>query len=286
MAYIVILQKIFIMLCALDNVSSQQCPGNSNMTDDLRDTFLNTHNTLRSSRSDRADVSASSLNARIFLNRKAACLQMAWHDSVRLGCGIQRCRNFYFVVCQYGPGGNIIGEDIYDVGPTCSRCPIGTTCERANGLCGTSTTTTSITSTVISTTTTSTTPVAITSIPTVSPNVCPGNSGMTETLRNTFLNKHNVLRSSLAKGTGAERNGPTGPAPPASNMEEMMAWHDNVRLGCAIQRCRNFYFVVCQYGPGGNIVGGYIYNVAAVCSECPFGTACNSTTALCVRRSQ
>ncbi|KAK6010524.1 SCP-like protein [Ostertagia ostertagi] len=51
-----------------------------------------------------------------------------------------------------------------------------------------------------------------------------------------------------------------------------MAWHDNVRLGCAIQRCR------------GNDVGEYIYNVAAVCSACPSGTICNDATALCVRR--
>ncbi|PIO72327.1 hypothetical protein TELCIR_05741 [Teladorsagia circumcincta] len=64
-----------------------------------------------------------------------------------------------------------------------------------------------------------------------------------------------------------------------------MAWHDNIRLGCAIQRCRTFYFAVCQYGPGGNDVGEYIYNVAAVCSACPSGTICNDATALCVRRS-
>ncbi|KAK6022684.1 SCP-like protein, partial [Ostertagia ostertagi] len=44
-----VLQKIFIILCTLKNVSSQRCPGNSNMTDELRDSFLNRHNTLRSS---------------------------------------------------------------------------------------------------------------------------------------------------------------------------------------------------------------------------------------------
>ncbi|PIO60822.1 SCP-like protein, partial [Teladorsagia circumcincta] len=55
--------------------------------------------------------------------------KMAWHNNVRLGCAIQRCPNFYFVVCQYGPGGNNIGENIYDVGSTCTRCPAGTTCE-------------------------------------------------------------------------------------------------------------------------------------------------------------
>ncbi|KAK6053866.1 hypothetical protein COOONC_08631 [Cooperia oncophora] len=63
---------------------------------------------------------------------------MAWHSSVRLGCAIQRCPQFYVVVCQYGPGGNVIGEAIYDVGPTCSRCPTGTSCEQATGLCSTS----------------------------------------------------------------------------------------------------------------------------------------------------
>uniref|UniRef100_A0A7I5E758 SCP domain-containing protein n=1 Tax=Haemonchus contortus TaxID=6289 RepID=A0A7I5E758_HAECO len=445
MAQFVILQPIMIMLCILEDVSSQQCPENSEMTVDLRNSFLNRHNTLRSSlaqglqqndnlglappatnmermeyscevetsairsaetcsggaslESLRPDLEENTFKVidmtldldnvaetamtnwwgqlarngvdepnmkltprlRYRLNSIVDFSKMAWHNTVKLGCAIQRCPTFYFVVCQYGPRGNIINENIYDVGSTCSKCPTGSVCDRTSGLC--------VSSSAINTGTSPTTIIGGNSLQ----NLCPGNTGMTDTLRNAYLNKHNELRSSIARGTGAQRNGPIGPAPPASNMEEMvydcaveasairhaqtcdgelssegsrpglkeniqkiddlsldysaaaeqamtiwwselarsgirsdmlfdyptrhrttnivthwskMAWHDNVRLGCAIQRCKSFYFAVCQYGPGGNVVGDYIYNVAAVCSTCPFGTFCNATTALCVRRLQ
>ncbi|EYC13656.1 hypothetical protein Y032_0043g844 [Ancylostoma ceylanicum] len=61
--------------------------------------------------------------------------KMAWHDNVRLGCGIARCPKFSFVVCHYGPGGNIIGENFYTVGSPCSMCPGGTTCNNSTMLC-------------------------------------------------------------------------------------------------------------------------------------------------------
>ncbi|ETN82517.1 SCP-like protein [Necator americanus] len=61
-----------------------------------------------------------------------------------------------------------------------------------------------------------------------------------------------------------------------------MAWHYNSRLGCAIHRCKKTYSVVCHYGPGGNVVGEYIYRVGAVCSACPSGTRCDKNTGLCV----
>ncbi|RCN44299.1 SCP-like protein [Ancylostoma caninum] len=60
-----------------------------------------------------------------------------------------------------------------------------------------------------------------------------------------------------------------------------MAWHDNVRLGCGINKCSNFYFAVCHYGPGGNVVDEYIYNVGETCSSCPAGSVCDATTGLC-----
>ncbi|RCN42974.1 SCP-like protein [Ancylostoma caninum] len=61
--------------------------------------------------------------------------QMAWHNNVRLGCGISRCGGFSFVVCHYGPGGNNIGEYIYSVGAPCSMCPAGTVCNAVTELC-------------------------------------------------------------------------------------------------------------------------------------------------------
>ncbi|PIO72326.1 hypothetical protein TELCIR_05740, partial [Teladorsagia circumcincta] len=42
--------------------------------------------------------------------------------------------------------------------------------------------------------------------------------------------------SSLAKGTGAQRNGPSGPAPPASNMEAMV--YDCTLEASAIRHAR------------------------------------------------
>nr|ALA23441.1 cap-27 [Haemonchus contortus] len=61
--------------------------------------------------------------------------KMAWHNNVRLGCGHHRCDGFIFAVCHYGPGGNVIGENIYNPGPTCSNCPGNTTCDNKTGLC-------------------------------------------------------------------------------------------------------------------------------------------------------
>ncbi|KIH46915.1 hypothetical protein ANCDUO_23030 [Ancylostoma duodenale] len=60
---------------------------------------------------------------------------MAWHNNVRLGCGIARCTKFSFVVCHYRPGGNNIGENFYTVGAPCSMCPGGTTCNNSTMLC-------------------------------------------------------------------------------------------------------------------------------------------------------
>ncbi|EYC33394.1 hypothetical protein Y032_0002g776 [Ancylostoma ceylanicum] len=62
--------------------------------------------------------------------------KMAWHDNVKLGCGITKCDKFFFVVCRYGPGGNIVDNFFYTRGTTCTGCPAGTTCDAATGLCG------------------------------------------------------------------------------------------------------------------------------------------------------
>ncbi|VDO95170.1 unnamed protein product [Heligmosomoides polygyrus] len=60
-----------------------------------------------------------------------------------------------------------------------------------------------------------------------------------------------------------------------------MAWHDNVKLGCAHQNCGEVIFAVCHYGPGGNVVDELIYNQGEPCTRCPDGTSCNGTFALC-----
>ncbi|EFO92884.1 hypothetical protein CRE_10309 [Caenorhabditis remanei] len=69
--------------------------------------------------------------------------QMAWANTGLIGCGVKNCgvdatQNNYnkvTVVCHYKTIGNVLGQDIYKSGTTCSACPTGTTCETATGLC-------------------------------------------------------------------------------------------------------------------------------------------------------
>ncbi|RCN31518.1 SCP-like protein [Ancylostoma caninum] len=48
-----------------------------------------------------------------------------------------------------------------------------------------------------------------------------------------------------------------------------MAWWNNIYIGCSVKHCGKYYLTACMYRPGGNHVNGYVYNVGAVCSECP-----------------
>ncbi|KAL6733529.1 hypothetical protein Aduo_004171 [Ancylostoma duodenale] len=57
--------------------------------------------------------------------------KMAWWNNVRLGCAIRNCGSFIFTSCMYAPGGNYVGQRIYQVGAVCGGCPFG--CQ--NGLC-------------------------------------------------------------------------------------------------------------------------------------------------------
>ncbi|XP_055890569.1 GLIPR1-like protein 1 isoform X1 [Biomphalaria glabrata] len=59
--------------------------------------------------------------------------QIVWAKSYALGCGKKLCstltgagaprRNANYIVCQYGPAGNVIGKPMYNVGTACSECP-------------------------------------------------------------------------------------------------------------------------------------------------------------------
>ncbi|KAL5476101.1 hypothetical protein EMCRGX_G026007 [Ephydatia muelleri] len=80
-------------------------------------------------------------------------------------------------------------------------------------------------------------------------------AGLTHSQKMQFLNAHNSLRRSVR--------------PPARNMKTMVVWADSDRLGCGVARCaslrnlpsfRNVLNVVCNYGPGGNIVGQRPYS--------------------------
>ncbi|XP_077539044.1 GLIPR1-like protein 1 [Haemaphysalis longicornis] len=57
--------------------------------------------------------------------------QMVWARNARVGCGASECPELggRFMVCNYQPGGNVIGEPMYLEGEACSKCPEGTQCE-------------------------------------------------------------------------------------------------------------------------------------------------------------
>ena len=39
--------------------------------------------------------------------------QMVWAESTALGCAIKECSGGWLVACEYGPGGNLVGERPY-----------------------------------------------------------------------------------------------------------------------------------------------------------------------------
>ncbi|XP_013397582.1 serotriflin [Lingula anatina] len=72
--------------------------------------------------------------------------QLVWANSYRLGCAFKECRRnspfgtskWYYSVCNYYPGGNIIGRKPYKTGRPCSKCAAqGNTGDCVQGLCAT-----------------------------------------------------------------------------------------------------------------------------------------------------
>ncbi|KAK8773455.1 hypothetical protein V5799_012012, partial [Amblyomma americanum] len=61
--------------------------------------------------------------------------QMAWARNAKVGCGAADCRQLggRFMVCNYEPGGNMIGQPVYREGWPCSQCPQGSTCTSVEG---------------------------------------------------------------------------------------------------------------------------------------------------------
>ncbi|WKX88522.1 hypothetical protein Q1695_008284 [Nippostrongylus brasiliensis] len=59
--------------------------------------------------------------------------QMVWANHRTVGCGAHRCGSNTVVVCRYAPGGNIIGQYVYQVGAPCSACNFG--CNTQFSLC-------------------------------------------------------------------------------------------------------------------------------------------------------
>jgi len=64
--------------------------------------------------------------------------QVVWAETYKVGCGFKayQASDGYkkFYVCNYGPGGNIIGGSMYTEGDACTACPADASgCN--NGLC-------------------------------------------------------------------------------------------------------------------------------------------------------
>ncbi|KAH9377407.1 hypothetical protein HPB48_008585 [Haemaphysalis longicornis] len=69
--------------------------------------------------------------------------QVIWANTRYLGCGYLqyyvrggRWTDVFLYTCNYGPGGNIVRQSVYQEGPTCSACPAPTVCNQNTGLCG------------------------------------------------------------------------------------------------------------------------------------------------------
>jgi hypothetical protein len=82
--------------------------------------------------------------------------QILWAESYKIGCSYSLCSFGIFLVCNYSPAGNFIGNEWFITGKQCSLCPsIFPFCE--NGLCTTppptQTTTQPLTTQPITTTT-------------------------------------------------------------------------------------------------------------------------------------
>ncbi|EYB92937.1 hypothetical protein Y032_0188g1147 [Ancylostoma ceylanicum] len=281
---------------------------------------------------------------------------IAMSKTTKLGCAYNVCGNTFYVNCVYSLAGNFQGTVMWEKGPACKQdgeCTTypGSTCD--NGLCvagGDSGMAVGGTN-----------------------KICPKNSHMNDEAREKFLERHNALRSSLAKGEQEDPLGVNGFAPKAARMRKMvwdceieynsqkhasscqyehsppsarpglgqnlyfteqitlgvalaaaqasdswwaelktfgvppenritpavyyrrgkeighysqMAWQNSYKLGCGISWCKEYTYVVCEYGPGGNTMGELIYQLGSPCStdedcQCS-GCKCSKEEALCI----
>jgi hypothetical protein len=65
-----------------------------------------------------------------------------------------------------------------------------------------------------------------------------------------------------------------------------VVWADTYKVGCgftAYQASNGWYnkYYVCNYGLGGNIIGGSMYKKGAACTQCP-AAASHCNNGLCV----
>ncbi|XGW15811.1 hypothetical protein V3C99_001338 [Haemonchus contortus] len=125
---------------------------------------------------------------------------MVFSETSKIGCAYKICGGTTLVfTCLYNGIGYVSGEPMWETGTACSTGSDCTTFPNSgcdDGLC------------------TKGTPVPETN------NMCPSNSGMTDSVRRKFLDMHNQYRSSLARGP--EPDGFGGNAPKAARMLKMV----------------------------------------------------------------
>ncbi|EYC17097.1 hypothetical protein Y032_0031g2273 [Ancylostoma ceylanicum] len=56
---------------------------------------------------------------------EGAIQNMAWWNTIYVGCSVKHCGTYYLTACMYRPGGNHVNQHVYKVGAVCSECPKG-----------------------------------------------------------------------------------------------------------------------------------------------------------------
>ncbi|PIO61167.1 SCP-like protein [Teladorsagia circumcincta] len=200
--------------------------------------------------------------------QKHESIKVVWQSSNKIGCGIMWCEKMTYAGCEYSPAGNFIGASIYEVGEPCSKCDCeGCKCNKEDGLC--------------------IAPANPTKnkkahekhqekdnkekhreehkevntkkaqdkhhkeqkeVPTTTPVThCPFNNGMTDEVRQMFVDKHNEIRSVIARGLAKNKLG--GFAPKAAKMlkvsydceveQNMMEWAKQCKWAHSSYKARN-----------------------------------------------
>ncbi|CAB3400267.1 unnamed protein product [Caenorhabditis bovis] len=225
------------------------CPGVTDMSDQLRMSFLNTHNYYRSqlARGLAPDGIASGAFA---APAKHMPKLMVWDRTTDIGCFVMHCPTSTYSVCQYYKAGNYYGQPVYKFGAPCSQdsdCPDTQTCSVSEGLCImndnvpiVATTVPNQTQNPITMQPTTNNPAAVTTPPSdiETYTICPGVTDISDQVRMMFLNTHNYYRSQLAKGLAPDGIAPGAFAAPAKHMPKL-------RYNCDIEASARNYGLQC-----------------------------------------
>ncbi|CAJ0588361.1 unnamed protein product, partial [Cylicocyclus nassatus] len=168
--------------------------------------------------------------------------QMVWQSTKAIGCAVQNCGGMSFVVCNYNPSGNKVYNKIYEAGTPCSKC--SGAC--SNNLCvsgSNAAATNAPTKPTTMATTTKGTPEKTPAAPATgfekqNPDLCSSSGGMTDNVRETFLNTHNELRALVASGKA--KDGLGGYAPQAAGMPKLT-------YDCEVERYAVAHAAKCQF---------------------------------------